>query len=611
MLSEISSRKLWPVFRSKRSRATDLGLEAIGAVIPDVDADQSLQELNDELIVLASIFPDIRADVFRQMLGTSSCESRLHLVTEALLRNQSQLVRGRWRVSSLDGNNGSPAFEPVILNDLFRTSIYKDAVRQALTAEFTYLSQSSIRAVLAERNHSYTESRQILLELNDKSWRVSLTRVILRRKASKHDYHPLISWSPKGYEESDPILQVTSSTELNQELEETIRGPIKARKIKDQVVQDQALANQLNYEEAERENTTYDCECCFSPNSFENITTCGEGHWICFRCIRLSMSEAIFGQSWTRSIDIERATLLCVALSQSGTSTCNGTISKYSVRKALSIEDSGNETWLKFEEKLAKQELEKSGLPLARCAFCTYAEIDEYAVAPKHNQQRLWSTCCVAISLIMSFTLSRFLSTLLIIFAVLITSYRLREAAGSSIVGVIWSKSKIAPISHGRKFRCRNSRCQRISCLRCSASWHDIHICHSSSRQSLRIFVESAITDAIKRTCPVCGLSFVKSSGCNKLVCMCGYAMCYVCRADVRKEKYTHFCPHFRPDGGVCTDCNKCDLYKTEDEEHVVSRAKEQAEKEWWKQEGGRLDKGVMEEWQIGDINENGHFKKT
>jgi hypothetical protein len=96
---------------------------------------------------------------------------------------------------------------------------------------------------------------------------------------------------------------------------------------------------------------------------------------------------------------------------------------------------------------------------------------------------------------------------------------------------------------------------------------------------------------AIKRTCPRCNTSFVKSSGCNKLTCVCGYQMCYVCRKDIGNgEGYRHFCEHFRPNGGRgCTECSKCDLYRCEDDEVVVKKAKEEAERQWMEKEGTSL----------------------
>ena len=51
-------------------------------------------------------------------------------------------------------------------------------------------------------------------------------------------------------------------------------------------------------------------------------------------------------------------------------------------------------------------------------------------------------------------------------------------------------------------------------------------------------------------------------------------------------EGYRHFCQHFRPAGGKCTECDKCDLYRGEDQDEVVRRAGELAEKSWREREG-------------------------
>jgi hypothetical protein len=68
--------------------------------------------------------------------------------------------------------------------------------------------------------------------------------------------------------------------------------------------------------------------------------------------------------------------------------------------------------------------------------------------------------------------------------------------------------------------------------------------------------------------------------------------MCYVCRKDIGNgEGYRHFCEHFRPSGGRgCTECTKCDLYRCEDDEVVVKKAKEDAEKQWMEKEGTSLE---------------------
>lgn len=70
--------------------------------------------------------------------------------------------------------------------------------------------------------------------------------------------------------------------------------------------------------------------------------------------------------------------------------------------------------------------------------------------------------------------------------------------------------------------------------------------------------------------------------------------MCYLCRADLGQEGYHHFCQHFRATGGQCKECEKCDLYRNEDETAVVKKAREVAEKEWWANEGKGVSKDLV-----------------
>ncbi|QSL67160.1 hypothetical protein MERGE_001549 [Pneumocystis wakefieldiae] len=105
------------------------------------------------------------------------------------------------------------------------------------------------------------------------------------------------------------------------------------------------------------------------------------------------------------------------------------------------------------------------------------------------------------------------------------------------------------------------------------------HKCFEKELDGLRLYVEREMANAVKRTCPVCNLSFVKSDGCNKLICQCGYVMCYICRKNIKKESYAHFCNHFRSiPGKKCVECTKCDLYKVDDN---IAEVAERATKEY------------------------------
>lgn len=80
--------------------------------------------------------------------------------------------------------------------------------------------------------------------------------------------------------------------------------------------------------------------------------------------------------------------------------------------------------------------------------------------------------------------------------------------------------------------------------------------------------------------------------------------MCYLCRkalgppangarrgvaggGEEEEEGYRHFCEHFRVNPGKpCTECRKCDLYRTENEDELVRRAGDEAERQWRIKEG-------------------------
>ena len=60
-----------------------------------------------------------------------------------------------------------------------------------------------------------------------------------------------------------------------------------------------------------------------------------------------------------------------------------------------------------------------------------------------------------------------------------------------------------------------------------------------------------------------------------------GAEVSYICREDCNELKYEHFCPHFRPRGGPCRVCTKCDLYGKEDENKAIKEAHQRATEEY------------------------------
>ena len=585
----------------------------------DAAEETDLRNLNTSLQALTDIFPNVQPEVFREMLSSFSEESRLQVITEALLKHGDKWVRGRYRMPAEQEEQRETAHKyryrerdtdkdtrgkPLVLGDTFRSRQYKEAAKQALYQEFKGLSHSTIRAVLAEYNWSYTQARPTLLSLSSKSWRSSITNFLMRRKAPSAKDHPLVLWTaadPRTGRRRTPLLVKTKDDELNRELYENLIMPELARQRDEQLQQDLELAWKMHEEEAEREDEMYDCECCFMPNTLEQMSTCDlDGHYICFRCIRHAINAALYDQGWARNIDTELCTLRCIAPIVDG--DCTGCIPLTFVRRALLEEKDGDDNVKKLDERFNNEALIKSQLPLARCPFCSYAELDDLALPDANLLAKLRlrprpvilaSLASVPLVDLFCFKATQLLVlTVVLLYAILVTLLPIPLPSPlASALRQIHLKRR------GLRFQCLSLHCSRASCLSCAAPWHDPHTCFSSALTSLRLTLERATTDAVKRTCPQCNLGFVKSEGCNKLVCLCGYSMCYVCRQGLAEQGYHHFCQHFRErPGEKCQECEKCDLYRVEDEERVVKRARESAEKDWWDAQGDGAKKGLKME---------------
>lgn len=563
-----------------------------------------LSELNTALSALVDIFPDVHPEVFREMLSSISRESRLQLVTENLLTKKAKWVRGRYRtpqaastgkVKKQTATRQTADLEPVIPEEeTFRSDSYKKAVKQVFYQEFKSLSHSSIKAVLAEQNFSYTLARPSLQQLAARSWRFSISSFWSRRSpSSAAGEHPYIIWQPSfsGTEQPSPAVKRTGSSKLDHELYDLFVAPVLENQRQTLLSGDYAFAARLNEAEAAESEALFDCECCYSSVTFECVSTCDDGcHQLCFDCVRRTVSEALFGQGWARTVDLERSTVRCFAPT---TLDCKGIIPSSLLRRALASRIDKDDIWNEFQERAASENLAKSQIHLQRCPYCNYVEVDETPAPKRREMAAIWKHVTTQSSAAFQLTFLCIIGLLLVFTIPLL----LVVGLGWLSVYLIPSLSTIFAESWSRvhtkrrclKFRCRKPNCSKTTCIRCLAIWKDLHTCFENEKTSLRTAIEASATAAIKRTCPKCLLSFVKSSGCNKLVCNCGYTMCYICRQEITsKEGYSHFCQHFRPSGGRCTECERCDLYGDEDEEMAIRNAAEAAEKAWKDKENGR-----------------------
>ncbi|CAG9827379.1 unnamed protein product [Diabrotica balteata] len=117
------------------------------------------------------------------------------------------------------------------------------------------------------------------------------------------------------------------------------------------------------------------------------------------------------------------------------------------------------------------------------------------------------------------------------------------------------------PNAEDKIFRCLNPDCMKESCRSCKEENHVPYKCDEIEKDDdvkARIFVENQMTEALLRKCYKCGKSFYKEEGCNKMTCICGATMCYVCKQPVKDYK------HFNGLGGDRFE--RCPLYSDSNE---------------------------------------------
>ncbi|KAK2590210.1 hypothetical protein QQS21_012113 [Conoideocrella luteorostrata] len=586
----LSSDKAW-ASRSKPSLETELLPEYIydEAQLPCVPPERpNLRELNTSLEALAVVFPDIQIEVFRELLSNFDGESRLALVANALLKNRVDWVKGRWKV--MDKQITEPGALP--RSDVFRSKEYIQAVRTLAAHEFRGLPRSTVNAVLAESNYSYLDARRTLVILSTKSWRFTIQSLLLRRKpltTGEAENHPLVVWRSTGQGSIVPTIRTTSNAELDRELYDALIRPLKRNMKERNETKDRLLAVSMNSQEAEAASSMHECICCFVDYTFEEFTSCStDGHMICYRCVQNSIKEALFGQGWQSNINTDTGTLKCLSVDG-----CSGHISSEYIQRAFMEEKSGADILHRLDQRLAEHSLVASNLPLIHCPFCNYAEIDDiylpsHAARPRFKLRNIYNIGVISILIALLVIISPFALVAALVCVVVSVEQNIWQNIGKEWQSAIHRHCRRR---RGLRFSCQNPKCSRVSCLSCHKAWTDIHVCNESSLVALRTQVEQAMSLAIKRVCPRCNTSFVKNAGCNKLTCPCGYKMCYVCRADLSDEGYRHFCDHFRPDGDPrpCTQCDKCNLWESEDIDTVLREAREVAERKWKEMEQREL----------------------
>lgn len=479
---------------------------------------------------LSEMFSDCDATYLRETISRYS-HTVIYKATDHLLK--------------LSGNYPKrPHFGRLEVGDYFRSEPYMLGAFYRLLNQFPKISKSTVKATLAEANYNFLESYRRLSELTPRQiWGFTVLGFNTR----------------KVYDE--PCMY---TLELLLELNRNIA------QVNDTSLQDHEVAMELNQRQYDEENQGITCGCCYLQFPFEALAQCDDGHLFCQGCVNRYVSEAIHGQSGLKGDT-------CVPCMDTG--GCNSYFFAAELERVL--EPSLLASYNRF---VVERELERSSLALARCPFCTYVEADQ---DPSLRKVRRLNFC------MLPFILAIFRSApdaWRYFWWVLVPAHLLCFALSALVVFEVASKDLLSylPSRYVPSFlispmaitmlQCRSPECGKLSCRICFQQCLPSHRCLEDERDALRLKVEQAMADAVKRTCPECNLSFTKYDGCNKMTCRCGYVMCYLCRQGIKAVSYAHFCEHFRFNPGeACNQCSKCDLYRNPNDDAAISNAARQA----------------------------------
>ena len=137
-------------------------------------------------------------------------------------------------------------------------------------------------------------------------------------------------------------------------------------------------------------------------------------------------------------------------------------------------------------------------------------------------------------------------------------------------------------IEEDKEFRCLMPACEIVSCRLCRQVSHIPKTCEEYKKEQgveERHVLEEAMTKALLKTCPKCGVSIVKEGGCNKMICSkCRTAVCDYCGRDITRTGYSHFDNSVPMPDGTLRKGNRCPPHDDTDSRN--KRRIEAAEKE-------------------------------
>lgn len=336
--------------------------------------------------------------------------------------------------------------------------------------------KSSIRAVLAENNWDYIHSFDQLKEMGSGGFWNTLRNFFMHWSAASNvsahgqisDYHLL--------------------EQLNQ---------LNRRATDSQIQDDRNLAQKINMIEYTDNQQLMTCDCCYGDHTFEQLSFCTEGnHAFCHDCINHYMSEGLFGQGTLRG----QSRIQCI----SSTDECQGCLSTQMLQHVVT-----EDVWKAYENSLLEDCCHHNEQRIQCCA-CSYFELDESTkplqstlVYANSAIQYIARWIMVVEILAFSFVLYKqdnhfliFITLLLLLLSIQWVSFHQWDMKNDLEIAY----ARVARSRRGVSFKCQNPTCKTITCLDCHRPMRGPHKCWEKETDGLRLYVEKAMADAVKRT---------------------------------------------------------------------------------------------------------------
>ncbi|XP_033217957.1 uncharacterized protein LOC117173471 isoform X2 [Belonocnema kinseyi] len=145
-------------------------------------------------------------------------------------------------------------------------------------------------------------------------------------------------------------------------------------------------------------------------------------------------------------------------------------------------------------------------------------------------------------------------------FSILLKKRQEAEVKAAGLEGLVscpFCHFSSIPPPESKVFKCLNPECMKETCPFCNELNHVPLKCDEVMKpDQARRLLEEKMTEALIRTCYNCKKEFFKEEGCNKMTCVCGASMCYICSMPLEQGEVSK---HFNGQGSAYT--NLCPLW--------------------------------------------------